>query len=148
MRKCAEEINSLVGDKIDVLINNAGIMATDTFATAADGVESQFGANHVGPLLLTNLLVERMGEGTSMGYEICGVRFDDWNFQVGVLWFVWLLLYRLRGKGREGKGRKKGINERMDLELTPATYHKTEKPTTHGTATGSPKPPTSSSPNP
>ena len=100
---------------------------------------------------------------TSMGYEICGVRFDDWEFQAGVLWFVGLLLRRLRGKGREGKeregkgrkgkeregkGRKKGMNERMDLELTPATYHKTEKPTTNGTATGSPNPPTSSSPNP
>lgn len=63
MRKCAEEINSLVGDKIDVLINNAGIMATDTSATTADGVESQFGANHVGPFLLMNLLVGRMGRG-------------------------------------------------------------------------------------
>lgn len=43
---------------------------------------------------------------TSMGYEICGVRFDDWEFQAGVLWFVGLRLRRLRGKGREGKGRK------------------------------------------
>lgn len=54
-----------------------------------------------------------MGEGTrvvnvtSMGYEICGVRFDDWNFQVGVLWFVWVLLCRLRGKGREEREGKR-----------------------------------------
>ena len=94
VRKSAEEINGLV-DRIDVLINNAGIMATDTYVETADGIESQFGANHVGPFLLTNLLVGRMGEGTrvvnvtSTGYEICGVRFDDWNFQVSSARFCW-----------------------------------------------------------
>lgn len=67
MRKCAEEINNLVGDKIGVLINNAGIMATDTFATTADGVESQFGANHVGAVFADEFAGGEDGGGDEGG---------------------------------------------------------------------------------
>lgn len=56
-------------------------MAVEKYVTTDDGIESQFGCNHVGPFLLTCLLVKagRIGEGgrvvgvTSMGYELCGV---------------------------------------------------------------------------
>lgn len=87
IRKTAAEILDLV-DKIDIVLNNAGIMAVENFETTKDGIESHFGANHIGHFLLTNLLVGKLAKGgrvvnvTSMGYEASGIRWDDWNFQV------------------------------------------------------------------
>ncbi|HEU4997443.1 MAG TPA: oxidoreductase [Lapillicoccus sp.] len=44
---------------IDVLVNNAGIMAVP-FARTVDGFESQFGTNFLGPFALTGLLLPRV----------------------------------------------------------------------------------------
>jgi NAD(P)-dependent dehydrogenase (short-subunit alcohol dehydrogenase family) len=41
---------------IDVLVNNAGIMAVE-YGLSPDGVELQFATNHLGHYLLTNLLM-------------------------------------------------------------------------------------------
>jgi len=50
-------------DRIDVLINNAGgIFAKREFT--ADGIERTFATNHLGPFLLTNLLLDRVSAGT------------------------------------------------------------------------------------
>ncbi len=46
-------------DEVDVLINNAGIMATP-LARTADGFESQIGTNHLGHFALTNLLLPKV----------------------------------------------------------------------------------------
>ena len=90
VRKAAVEISSMV-DHIDILINNAGIMAVKDFKTTTEGIELHFGSNHVGPFLLSNLLFDKLvkaGKGarvvnvTSTGYELCGVSYDDWNFNV------------------------------------------------------------------
>jgi NAD(P)-dependent dehydrogenase (short-subunit alcohol dehydrogenase family) len=43
--------------KVDVLINNAAVMASP-FSTTEDGIEMQFGTNQVGPFLFTNLLLQ------------------------------------------------------------------------------------------
>lgn len=99
VRKAAAEINASVS-KIDILINNAGIMAVEKYTKTEDGVESQFGCNHVGPFLFTNLLADKLGENsrvinvTSMGYELSGIRFDDWNFQACLFPSIFALLKR------------------------------------------------------
>jgi NAD(P)-dependent dehydrogenase (short-subunit alcohol dehydrogenase family) len=45
------------GRPIDVLINNAGIMAVPQRLTTADGFELQFGSNYLGPFALTGRLL-------------------------------------------------------------------------------------------
>jgi NAD(P)-dependent dehydrogenase (short-subunit alcohol dehydrogenase family) len=46
---------------VDVLINNAGIMAVP-YAQTVDGFESQIGTNHLGHFALTNLLLPKITE--------------------------------------------------------------------------------------
>jgi NAD(P)-dependent dehydrogenase (short-subunit alcohol dehydrogenase family) len=86
IREAAAEVNSYP-EKINVLINNAGIMATP-FEKTVDGFESQFGVNHLGHFLFTKLIVGKIPWGgrivnvSSNGYQFGGVRFDDLNFEV------------------------------------------------------------------
>ena len=75
-------------DKIDLLINNAGVMAPPLERTA-EGFELQFGTNHVGHFLLTNLLMPLVEKGerprivnlSSRGHHFDHVHFDDPNYQ-------------------------------------------------------------------
>jgi NAD(P)-dependent dehydrogenase (short-subunit alcohol dehydrogenase family) len=46
---------------LDVLVNNAGIMATP-YAVTKDGFESQIGTNHLGHFALTNLLLPKLSD--------------------------------------------------------------------------------------
>ena len=55
VRDTAAELNERL-DSIDVLMNNAGIMAVP-MARTADGFESQMGTNHLGHFALTGLLL-------------------------------------------------------------------------------------------
>lgn len=58
VRKCATILNSKL-NKIDYLINNAGIMMCPEQKTE-DGFEFQFATNHLGHFLLTNLLLDKI----------------------------------------------------------------------------------------
>ena len=65
------------------------VMAVKDHTKAKDGFELQFGANHLGYFLLTNLLVpkiiaahRRFINVTSFGYMSGGVIFDDLSFKV------------------------------------------------------------------
>jgi NAD(P)-dependent dehydrogenase (short-subunit alcohol dehydrogenase family) len=73
---------------IDLLVNNAGIMATP-LTRDARGYEMQFATNHLGHFQLTNRLLpalERRGARvvslTSAGHRFSAVDFDDPNFLV------------------------------------------------------------------
>ncbi|MGV0805879.1 oxidoreductase [Mycolicibacterium setense] len=48
-------------ESVDVLVNNAGIMAVPLSRTA-DGFESQIGTNHLGHFALTNLLLPKISD--------------------------------------------------------------------------------------
>lgn len=75
-------------DRIDLLINNAGVMACPHTETT-DGLEMQFGTNHIGHFLMTNLLVPAILNGesprivnlSSRGHHRDEVHFDDLNFE-------------------------------------------------------------------
>jgi NAD(P)-dependent dehydrogenase (short-subunit alcohol dehydrogenase family) len=75
--------------RIDLLINNAGVMYTPK-QTTADGFELQFGTNHLGHFALTGLLLDRMlpvpGSRvvtvSSNGHRIqAAIHFDDLQWQ-------------------------------------------------------------------
>jgi NAD(P)-dependent dehydrogenase (short-subunit alcohol dehydrogenase family) len=55
VRKAAAEVDGTV-ERLDVLMNNAGVMALPLSRTA-DGFEMQFGTNHLGHFALTGLLL-------------------------------------------------------------------------------------------
>lgn len=87
VRSCAAEIESR-GEPIDVLINNAGVMACP-FGRTADGFEMQFGTNHLGHFELTRKLMPVILSGTaprivcltSSAHDISDVDLDDPNFE-------------------------------------------------------------------
>ncbi|KAL1825133.1 hypothetical protein ACET3Z_011911 [Daucus carota] len=58
IRKFASEYISS-GLPLNILVNNAGIMAPP-FTLSKDNIEQQFAVNHLGPFLLTNLLLDTM----------------------------------------------------------------------------------------
>ncbi|KAI1463111.1 NAD(P)-binding protein [Daldinia caldariorum] len=74
--------------KIDVVINNAAVMATP-FELTEDKIELQLHANHLGHFILTNKIAPKVvaaGPGarivnlSSSGHRYAGVRFEDPNF--------------------------------------------------------------------
>jgi NAD(P)-dependent dehydrogenase (short-subunit alcohol dehydrogenase family) len=69
---------------LDVLVNNAGIMAVPAGVTV-DGFELQFGTNHLGHFALTNLLLphitDRVVTLSSTMHRVGTIDLDDLNWQ-------------------------------------------------------------------
>ena len=92
VRSCAAQLLQRY-PQIDILINNAGVMACPLGRTA-QGIETQFGTNHLGHFLFTGLLLPALiaaAEGSdshsrvvslsSAGHKLSAVDFDDPNYQ-------------------------------------------------------------------
>lgn len=76
--------------KLDLLINNAGIMMPP-YAQSEDGFESQLAANYLGHFALTGLLLplivktpgSRIVSLSSLAHKWSGIRLDDPHFKTG-----------------------------------------------------------------
>lgn len=85
VRKAADDVRARTGDRLDVLINNAGVMATPLRRTV-DGFELQIGTNHLGHAALTWLLAPALTPGarvvtlSSLAHRGGGLDPDDLNF--------------------------------------------------------------------
>jgi NAD(P)-dependent dehydrogenase (short-subunit alcohol dehydrogenase family) len=77
-------------DRLDVLLNNAGIMMVP-YGVTEDGFERQFGTNHLGHFALTGLLIDliqktpkaRIVNVSSTGHRFGEMNFDDLMFEGG-----------------------------------------------------------------
>ncbi|KAK4702489.1 hypothetical protein P7C70_g3740, partial [Phenoliferia sp. Uapishka_3] len=116
VRKAAAEVNEY-HEPIDVLINNAAISCVHSphvlrsdllkvfpppsvagpYALTEDGIESQFGSNHIGHFLFTNLIRPRLSASSkprvvnvsSWGHRLSDIRWDDVGFSKGEKYDKW-----------------------------------------------------------
>jgi retinol dehydrogenase 14 len=106
-------------DRLHVLLNNAGVSLNHR-SLAAEGFETTFAVNHLGPFLLTNLLLERLTHSapsrvvtvTSTAFRRGRIDFDDLqaeqrfsgigaynNSKLAIVLFTYELARRLQGTG-------------------------------------------------
>ncbi len=71
-------------EQVDVLINNAGVMAVP-FRRTVDGFEMQIGTNHLGHFALTGLLIDRVTDRvvtmSSAAHAIGTLNLEDLNWE-------------------------------------------------------------------
>lgn len=85
IRAAADSLNAK-GEKFDVVIANAGVMATPPGKTA-DGFETQFGTNHLGHFVFVNRIASLIRDGgrlvnlASSGHRFADVDLDDPDFE-------------------------------------------------------------------
>lgn len=85
VRACADQLLAK-GEPFDVIIANAGVMATP-FGHTADGFETQFGTNHLGHFVLVNRIAPLIRDGgrlinlSSAGHRYSNVDLNDPNFE-------------------------------------------------------------------
>ncbi|XP_072025796.1 retinol dehydrogenase 13-like [Amphiura filiformis] len=87
IRRCAEEIIN-EEERLDVLINNAGLMSPSEKTITEDGLELTFASNYFGHFLLTNLLLgllkksgpSRIISVSSKAHDMGSLNLKDINF--------------------------------------------------------------------
>jgi len=85
VRSCADGLLAK-GQFFDVIIANAGVMATP-FGHTADGFETQFGTNHLGHFVFVNRIAPLIRPGgrlvnlSSAGHRFSNVDLEDPNFE-------------------------------------------------------------------
>jgi NAD(P)-dependent dehydrogenase (short-subunit alcohol dehydrogenase family) len=85
VRACTDRLVEK-GEPFDVIIANAGVMATPLGQTA-DGFETQFGTNHLGHFVFVNRIAPLIRKGgrlinlSSSGHRFANVDLDDPNFE-------------------------------------------------------------------
>jgi len=85
VRNCAQTLID-TEDKIDILVNNAGIMMCPERKTE-DGFEMQFGTNHLGHFLLTELITPLLVKAASFGSDARIVIVSDiFHYQGRIFW--------------------------------------------------------------
>lgn len=85
VRECAKDINENE-ERLDILINNAGVMLCPPGKTK-DGFDMQFGVNHIGHFLFTNLLLDLIKKSapsrivivSSVAHGFGSIMWDDIN---------------------------------------------------------------------
>ncbi|KAI1073682.1 NAD(P)-binding protein [Whalleya microplaca] len=114
VRAAADTVNSWIDvPNIDVLVNNAAVMATPYMLTP-DGFEFQFGINHLGHWLFANLIMDKVMVSTSprvvnissTGHRFNPIRWHDYNFDNGKTYDKW-----------HGYGQSKTANMLMAISL-------------------------------
>jgi NAD(P)-dependent dehydrogenase (short-subunit alcohol dehydrogenase family) len=90
--RCAAATVAESQDRLDLLINNAGVMCTP-FGRTADGFETQFGTNHLGHMAWTLPLLDLLSRSSSAdrpsriinlssaGHRFGDIDFDDPNYE-------------------------------------------------------------------
>lgn len=93
VREAVEAVKQLT-DTLDILVNNAALTIYERKLTP-EGLELQFGTNHIGPFLFTNLVLPlllkaaekatpgatRVVSVTSAGHRLSPIRFSDYNLE-------------------------------------------------------------------
>ena len=84
--RAASDALKTAGTRFDIVIGNAGVMATPRMKTA-DGFEMQFGTNHLGHFTFINRIAPLINDGgrvvmlSSAGHRFSDVNLDDPNFE-------------------------------------------------------------------
>jgi NAD(P)-dependent dehydrogenase (short-subunit alcohol dehydrogenase family) len=120
VRAAAEELETK-HDRIDLLINNAGVMLPPK-QTTQDGFELQFGTNHLGHFALTGLLLDhlmpvassRVVTVSSFGHRIrAAIHFDDLQWE-----------RRYSGMGAYAQSKLANLLFTYELQQRLATAHR------------------------
>src|ERR1700746_1436492 len=144
VRDCADKLLKK-GEPIDVVVANAGVMATP-FSHTTDGFEMQFGTNHLGHFVLVNRIASLIRSGgrlinlSSAGHRYSNVDLQDPNFEhapyepfvaygrskTANILFAVAFDRRHRGNGiRAAAVHPGGIQTELDRHLDPVHIQKT-----------------------